>query len=390
MGDLYYNILWIDDEHETLSGTKFRAKRNGIQLIPFKSLNSGMEELEKNYPFYDGVLLDAKFFENEDDEKGSEGTYNVHRAKERLLQLKKKFKIFILTGQAEAYENTAFKDSFTNVYKKGSDVEIDRLFLDIKEAASSQEDTQIRHKYKRVFDVCSEKYIGEIAGQDLLGMLKDIDEDNLESYFNTLRKVVEDIFIAFNKFDLLPTEFITPSVFLNESSRFLSGKGTDGSPYTEKGYQHSEGTHLPKQIVNYLRSILSVVQPGSHRSEVDLFVKKIKTPFLLKSVLFQVLDLIVWFKMYIDSNPNIRNWVKVNETIPNNSTELIHGTVINLNSQKGFAFFKPDAISDNIYISSQLVNNHSLVNGMQLKVEVEEYIDNRTSEIKKRVKHIEL
>jgi hypothetical protein len=390
MEDLYYNILWIDDEHETLSGTKGRAKRNGIQLIPFKSLNSGMEELEKNYPFYDGVLLDAKFFQNEDDEKGSEGTYNVHRAKERLLQLKKKFKIFILTGQAEAYENTAFKDSFTNVYKKGSDVEIDRLFLDIKEAASSQVDTQIRHKYKRVFDVCSEKYIGEIAGQDLLGLLKDIDEDNLEIYFNTLRKVVEDIFIAFNKFDLLPTDFITPSVFLNESSRFLAGKGTDGTIYTEKGYQHSEGTHLPKQIVNYLRSILSVVQPGSHRSEVDLFVKKIKTPFLLQSVLFQVLDLIVWFKIHIDSNPKSRNWVKVNETLPKNSTELIHGTVINLNSQKGFAFFKPDAISDNIYISSQLVNNHSLVNGMPLKVEVEEYIDNRTSEIKKRVKHIEL
>ncbi len=390
MEDLYYNILWIDDEHETLSGTKGRAKRNGIQLIPFKSLNSGMEELEKNYPFYDGVLLDAKFFENEDDEKGSEGTYNVHRAKERLLQLKKKFKIFILTGQAEAYENTAFKDSFTNVYKKGSDVEIDRLFADIKEAASSQEDTQIRHKYKRVFDVCSEKYIGEIAGQDLLGLLNDIDEDNIEIYFNTLRKIVEDIFIAFNKFDLLPTEFITPSVFLNESSKFLAGKGTDGSPYMEKGYQHFEGTHLPKQIVNYLRSILSVVQPGSHRSEVDLFVKKIKTPFLLKSVLFQVLDLIVWFKMYVDSNPKCRNWVKINETIPRNSTELIHGTVINLNSQKGFAFFKPDAISGNIYISSQLVNNHSLVNGMPLKVEVEEYIDNRTSEIKKRVKHIEL
>jgi hypothetical protein len=87
MEDILYNILWIDDEHESLAGTKGRAKRNGINLIPFKSLNNGISELEKNYPFYDGVLLDAKFFENEDDVKGSEDTYNVHRAKERLLQL---------------------------------------------------------------------------------------------------------------------------------------------------------------------------------------------------------------------------------------------------------------------------------------------------------------
>jgi predicted 3-demethylubiquinone-9 3-methyltransferase (glyoxalase superfamily) len=171
MEKVFFNILWIDDEHETLTGTKGRAKRNGINLIPFKSLNAGMDELERNYPFYDGILLDAKFFENEDDAKGTEDTYNVHRAKERLLQLKKKFEVFILTGQAEAYEDKTFKKAFTKVYKKGSDEEIDRLFSNIKEAAVTQVDTQIRHSYKRVFEVCTEKYIGELAGQDILNLL---------------------------------------------------------------------------------------------------------------------------------------------------------------------------------------------------------------------------
>ena len=42
-----------------------------------------------------------------------------------LLQLKKKFEVFVLTGQAEAYEDKTFKKSFTKVYKKGSDDEID-------------------------------------------------------------------------------------------------------------------------------------------------------------------------------------------------------------------------------------------------------------------------
>lgn len=238
MEDIFYNILWIDDEHETLTGTKGRAKRNGINLIAFKSLNNGMDELERNYPFYDGVLLDAKFFENEDDVKGTEDTYNVHRAKERLLQLKKKFKVFVLTGQAEAYEDNTFKKAFTKVYKKGSDEEIDRLFSDIKVAAATQEDTQIRHSYKRVFDVCTERYIGELASQDILNLLKVNDETNIDHHFNTIRKVVEDLFIAFNKFNLLPAEFVTPGVALNESSKFLAGKGSDGSLFSEKGYQH--------------------------------------------------------------------------------------------------------------------------------------------------------
>ena len=209
--------------------------------------------MENNHPFYDGVLLDAKFFENEDDVKGSEDTYYVHRAKERLLQLKKKFEVFILTGQAEAYEDKTFKKAFIKIYKKGSDDEIDRLFEDIKKAAATQEDTQIRHAYKRVFDVCTEKYIGEWAGQDVMNLLKVNDDFHIENHFNAIRKIVEDLFTAFSKYRLLPLEFVTPGVALNESGKFLAGKASDGTPNIEKGYQHSEETHLPLLIASSLK-----------------------------------------------------------------------------------------------------------------------------------------
>lgn len=391
MEDIVYNILWIDDEHETLTGTKGRAKRNGIQLVPFKSLNAGMSELEQNYPFYDGVLLDAKFLENEDDIKGSEDTDNVHRAKEQLLQLKKKFEIFVLTGQAEAYEDTTFNKAFKKVYKKGSDEDIERLFVDIKNAAANQQDTQLRHAYKRIFDVCTEKYIGEMAGQDILNLLKVNDETNIDNHFNTIRKIVEDLFMAFVKFSLLPSEFVTPSVSLNETSKFLAGKSPDGTFFIEKGYQHLEETHLPKQIAFYLRSILSVTQAGSHRSEIDLFVKSIKTSYLLKSVFFQLLDVLVWFKIYVDSNPTTQNWSKVENDSNSDSTALdtiMSGVVINLNIQKGFAFFKPNTGGENIFIPPHLVTNYSLVNDKPVEVEVEEYVDNRTSETKTRVNKI--
>jgi hypothetical protein len=377
MEEIFYNILWIDDEHETLSGTKGRAKRNGINLIPFKSLNGGLSELERNYPFYDGVLLDAKFFEYENDVKGSEDDFNVHRAKERLLQIKKKFEIYVLTGQTDVLEDRTFKKAFTKVYKKGSDDEIDRLFKDIKYSAAMQEDTQLRKSYNRVFDVCTENYIGEYAGQDLLNLLKVNDETNIDSHFNTIRKIIEDLFTAFSKFRLLPIEFTTPVVALNESSKFLAGKGSDGSLFTEKGYQHLEGTHLPSQIVYYLRSILTITQAGSHRS----------------SVFFQLLDVLVWFKMYVDSNPKKENWIIVEENAESNpleTVELIPGKVINVNTMKGFAFFKPEVEGDNIFIPPHLVSSKLLQEEQPIRVEVQEYTDNRTGEIKLRVKRIEI
>jgi len=396
MEDLLYNILWIDDEHESLAGTKGRAKRNGINLIPFKSLNSGMSELEINYPFYDGVLLDAKFFENENDVKGSEDTYNVHRAKERLLQLKKKFEVFILTGQAEAYEDKTFKKAFTKVYKKGSDKEIDRLFADIKFAAASQEDTQIRHAYKRVFDVCTEKYIGELAGLDILNLLKVTDDLNIENHFNAIRKIVEDLFVAFNKFQLLPIEFIKPTVALNQSSIFLSGlKQKEGTDSIYKQYIHKEETHLPKPVVSSLRAILSVTQDGSHRSMIDLHVKTINSPYLFKSVLFQLLDVVTWFKQYVDSEPKTVNWdrieiIKIKDEP--DSLNITEGKVIEKESLsrrgKDYAFFKPDKEGDNVFIPSHLVSSHILQDEMQIKVEIEEYIDHRDGKTKMRVKQI--
>ena len=63
--------------------------------------------------------------------------------------------------------------------------------------------------------------------------------------------------------------------------------------------------------------------------------------------------------------------------------ELIHGKVINIHPQNGFAFFKPDAIGDNIFIPLHLVTKPSAyIEGMPVQVEVEEYTDNRTNELK--------
>jgi cold shock CspA family protein len=389
----FYNILWIDDEHETLGGTKGRAKRNGINLIPFKSLNGGMSELERNYPNYDGVLLDAKFFENEDDVKNSEDTDYVHRAKERLLQLKKKFEVFVLTGQAEAYEDKTFAKAFPKVFKKGSDEEIGRLFTEIKIAASSQEDTQLRHSYKRVFDVCTEKYIGEYAGQDILFLLKINNESEVDKNLSTIRDIVQDLFAAFHKFNLLPAEFVTPAPALNESSKFLAGKNFEGNYFEEKGYRHLDSTHLPKQIVSYIKDILRITQPGSHRSEIDDHIRTVRTHFLMKSLLFQIFDVLVWFKIYVDSNPKTQNWERINKEdkdVESGKEELIHGKVVSINPVKGFAFFKPNTLGDDVLIPSHLVSFHSLKKDMKIQVEIEQYIHNRTGETNNRVKNIKM
>ena len=108
-------------------------------------------------------------------------------------------------------------------------------------------------------------------------------------------------------------------------------------------------------------------------------------------MLFQLLDVLIWFRLYVDSNPKTGNWVKVEEesaSIVEVTNTLISGKVINLNPQKGFAFFQPDAIGDNVFIPPHLVTNHSLADQMRIEVETESYLDNRSNETKTRVKRV--
>ena len=372
MTDKKYNILWFDDEHEELKGFKLQAAQHGINLFAYKSRKGGFDELERNYPFYDGVLLDAKFFENEDDVAKSEDLKQLIKAKERLQTLPKKFKPFILTGQIQLFDDTTFNSLFPDYYRKGVSEDIKQLFDDIKKAADQQKDTQIRHEYHRVFEVCTEKYIGESAARDLLNIFHNKNEWNTDVYLSTIRRFIQDIFEQFNKHELLPDAFVTPHVALNESSKFLTGR-------IEKGYKLNKESYLPKVVTDSLRFVLDITQPGAHRSQVDAHLKEMNAPYLFDGVLNQLLDIILWFKSYIDSKPIKNNWVRAME-----------GKVINIGPNQGYAFLKPYNQGGNLYIPGDLIQKHNLSEGTKIKAEIEEYTDDQTNKLKTQAKNIEL
>jgi hypothetical protein len=328
MEHIVFNIFWIDDDHETLQGFKGRAKRNGIQLFPFKSLIAGMSELEKNRSFYDGVLLDAKFLENEDDIKGTEDTDNIHRAKEQLLQLKKKFEIFVLTGQAEAYEDTTFNKAFKNVYNKGSDENIERLFIDIKNAAVSQQDFQIRNEFKRVFDICGEKYLGSKFFEPILDLLKKVkltnDFEPTKDNLLPIRKIIESSFDRLFELGIIPEEIYREG--FNPIVKFLCNNKNNSGYFVSKEFMHST-------LAYFFDNLVFVTQDSQHDSKklklnVDDYIASIKSPYLFKSLVFQLLDYLIWLKEFIDenSNPEVNKnlWTK-NENIvtATNDSDLI-------------------------------------------------------------------
>ncbi|OBX19297.1 hypothetical protein A9996_18905 [Gelidibacter algens] len=100
-----------------------------------------------------------------------------------------------------------------------------------------------------------------------------------------------------------------------------------------------------------------------------------------------MLDVIAWFKIHIKSKPKTENWTRTIER-EKSQADIIKGIVINLSVNKGFAFLQPNDGSDNVFIPPHLVTENNLKENDIITGEVEEYIDNRTQELKKRVKNL--
>jgi hypothetical protein len=301
-----YKVIWFDDEFNELPLIKEKAMLNGITLIGYSNAKAGIDELERNIRSYDAALIDGLFFANAEQSgipSGDKALFDVAMALERLASVKK-LPWFILSGQMSfTKEKNRYADGLKDnkVYDKLNDTHLENLWKDIKIEADKQIETQIRLKYQRVFEVCTPKYIGTNANNDLLEILKSENLENAFSdpklYFNPLRKIMDDLFIACNKYGFIPDVFVKPSVALNESSKFLSGGA-------EKAYQ-LVSPFFPKVVSDNVRSILSVCQPAAHRAEIDNFIAEVNTPYLLLSITYQLLDVLLWFKHYVDNNDNI-------------------------------------------------------------------------------------
>ena len=376
--DKFYNILWIDDEHESLNSTKGRAKRNGIHLFAYKSLNGGVDELEKNYSFYDGVLLDAKFFENEDDVTGTEDTVNIHRAKDRLLQLKKKFEIFVLTGQAEAYEDNTFNKAFTKVYQKGSDPEMQRLFDDIKVAASSQPEFQLRNKYQNILGSCEETYLGKEYYEKIFYLIKEIENPELirnsEDNFTAIRKIIEKILGQLTKAGVIPEEITSP----NNKSRFLS---TNQKLHPD--YNHLTEIIHPAVADSFFK-LIEISSDASHttstlRIQIDDYLKQSKSDYLYRGYVYQLLEIIRWFKEFMDNNSDIEankaKWERI-ET----SSDWVKGIVVEIKTN-GWGAFENEENGTKESIHPNQIKKYNLISGQEIQVKLEYQEDKNKNHI---------
>jgi hypothetical protein len=311
-----YNILWIDDEHndEALLPFILQAEQQGILLEGYGSFKEGFNALEANINFYDIILLDALFFEDEKSETPNPAGLGSAIQKINELRNKKSFPYFVLSGQTHFTEVTnpiieAFK---LRCYNKKNPDDVKELLINIKNEADSQIDLQIKHENQILFDVL--KTYPDLARNTFIDILKGLKGLNSQFddqlYFTHLRIILELMFRKANHVGLLHDKCVQVNgnqVNLTESSLFLAGNDTK---YLKV---KCSVTHFPKLIADSVKNIIFTTGAAVHTTEVDItqniniqaYRKDIKTPYLLYSLALNLMDILIWFDKYSKENNDI-------------------------------------------------------------------------------------
>jgi len=376
-----YNVLWIDDQHESLDAVHKTATDFNIKLWPYKSMNGGCGELEANLSKYDAVLLDAKFFENETDVSGTEDTRWVHQAKDRIRDLDNTLAYFVLTGQAKTYASPEFNNAFPHVFNKGVDEDEDALFNMLVEACANRELTKLKHKYHNPFEMCSDTYLGKKHFDRLHNLVLDIENPSqikiAQDSLTGIRKIIEAIFSKLNEIGCIPDEIIQDKGWINGSGLFLSGKHRD--------YIHKQEILHPVIAFNIFK-ILNITQDGSHNQGsnlgVDAYMASNSNTFLYQSTVLLLLDTLDSVKLFVDNNKeketNLAKWDKVQTVLKSTS---LKGKVIKI-AGNGWGTFKQDGNTLEIGIPPQMITSNKLILNQSIEITTEPSPDKTKTFIK--------
>lgn len=386
-----YHVLWLDDEHESLRNIRNAAYEHDIELRPFTSFEEGFAYLEANLSLVDAVLLDARFFISSTQGAGSEDAQALSNAKARLEQLsnRRRLPFFILSGQERYENNSDFKEAYGQHYRKYSPEDKARLWAAIKQDADKSHLTQLRHRYAEAFAAFSPNHLSEEASKHLFATLAFLHDPNAvgdgEEYFNGLRKVIEALFQAAHRRGLLADECVPKGVpNLQWASLFLGGHTVT---YDKEGGRtvSPAGPCFPPRLAESLKDVLKATNALSHlgtetTAARDLLAQTkpyVNTPYLLASLTYQLLDILIWYRAYAIAHPdaaaNRAAWVYPPEFTPVSAAPAITkiGRVNNITAA-GLGFFledgKTDSRIDGHLIPSDLVTHHGLRQNDRIRV----------------------
>ena len=293
-------ILFVDDDKRYADLLVERAYIDfKYDLHHCEDWEEAKSILEKGDEIFLALILDGRGKLNQGD-KGDNPKHLATALKDiRTLNSKGIFIPYVI--------NTAYYEEFTTYFSDENMVDkndTEKLFSILSEIIANSDIEKLKSIYPEIFECFGGKYLPKDALNNyLIEVLLQIESKSWsKSSFNSLRKLIETIYKRLNEIN----EEIIPFSCLNYdkgnvnfdycAKRLYSGKDI----YDKNGKMVAKAVQpiIPKHLGWLIHPFDQVCSICSHDYK-DINYLNI---YSLKTVLFGVMEMILWFKNYIDEN----------------------------------------------------------------------------------------
>ncbi|MBO4231315.1 MAG: hypothetical protein J5886_06520 [Bacteroidales bacterium] len=269
-------VLWVENEPERLRNFKRDIEEDGeIELVVLKDSLSATAYLDENIEKLSGAVLDIESFISPDKEEEVKTSFCRVRDKILGLEYRNKIEYFAFTGKGKYLKD---KKGFEDEY--GCRI-FDKNYEGI-EAEEYLKEIVGRHIIAKISSKYSSAFISEAIQLDLLKVLMVLEKHDYRNagIYNDIRKIMDWVMEYCYKIGLSQVRF--DGANLAECSKFL-GLG-----------QMADQGLVPLYIQRCLHSVVSIANEGSHRLQIDKDTKEGKAPYLVRSTVFELLNILNW------------------------------------------------------------------------------------------------
>jgi hypothetical protein len=320
MNTKVYSVIWADDEWATLKKDKEIRElfdNNLIEVLEFVPTSEKLKDaLEKYKDRVDAVIVDGNFPRNDEeyvdptDISGLVHTLSIIE----LFNIKRDIPFFLYTGKKiflqEVCKNGELEYFTKNkrLIQKGElPVLVSKIIKDVDHIHSVE--FMVKKKYQAFLNMAKDvdEQCEEYLYQFLLDDARDTDYNKAIAMFNQLRLILERIQVLCQEAQIVPQEVNSLNIF-----KYFYSYSTKKYHQGWNGYRAMNGTTykpvdgiMPVAIAHSLGVLIDITQDGSHKKQdLNLFVSEYvydaKTPFLFRTCLYLVMDVIRWYNKLSD------------------------------------------------------------------------------------------
>jgi len=368
-------IALVDDDRAYAEAQILMARGHGFTLTWFKTWEEARAPIHERR--FKAVIIDAKG--QVDDHSPTEDIDHLIEARKDLDQWKG------ANIHIPYVINTGFDEGETRNrrgerrYLKGNEKE---LYAELKALVDQSNEQALRDRYADVFSTLRAPYMDPAADPLFMDALRFVDRGDRSGsdrlFMNPLRQVVEHLFYAIHRQGMLPDLLVKPRINQRLSALFLRGERVLHPSRTSATVAlQCDRPLMPRIVADELDNILRVTSESSHADETaedsnytsdnrEALHEHGVTRYLLSTIVFQLMDVIVWFKRFAETNPDTaanRSWLHEEavgpdgNSLPAGETKELSRLMVKKREDKPFAH------AGDGFIKKDLIQKHALQDG---------------------------